>query len=97
MPFDLVLFNNLHVIYIIKNLKENIEINSIPNIYDNKYYKCKEFIKINQTIKFGIIIYQTKEKEIKIESIKKFFFVAIFNNYKRLIEINNEFFDPLLL
>ena len=49
-------------------------INSLPNIYQNKYYECIEFININEKIKFGIKIYQSKEKEDNMEDFRKVFF-----------------------
>ena len=97
LPSDLTLFNNIHVICIIKNVNEQFEINSFPHIYQNKYYECIEFININETIKMGILIYKTKEKEVKNESIQRYYFVFKNNIYKSLIKNDIENFDPLLL
>jgi hypothetical protein len=98
-PSDLTLFNNLHLICVIKIINENIDINSLPNIYQNKYYECVEFMKINEKIQIGIVIYPTKEKIVKMdmESIKTFFFLKTKIKYKTLKISINEFFDPLIL
>ena len=98
-PSDLTLFNNLHLICIIKIKNENFDINSLPNIYQNKYYECIEFMNINEIIQIGIVIYQTKEKIVKMDmdSMKTFFFLKAKFNYKTLKISFNEFFDPLIL
>ena len=34
----------------------SININSLPGIIDNKYFKCIEYSKLNEKIKLGIVI-----------------------------------------
>ena len=96
-PSDLTLFNNLHLICRLKIINENFDINSLPNIYQNKYYEYIGFMNINEKIQIGIAIYQTKEKTVKMESMKTFFFLKRKYNYKTLKIRINEYFDPLIL
>ena len=96
-PSDLPLYNNLHIICVIEIINKNIIISSLPNIYQNKYYECIEFINIKEKIKFGIKIYQSKEKEENMEDFKKVFFLEKLFNYKKLNYKNIGLFDPLLL
>ena len=85
------------MICIIKIINENFDKNSLPNIYQNKYYECIEFMNIKEKIQIGIVIYQTKKKIVKMESMKTFFFLKTKFNYKTLKISVNEFFDPLIL
>ena len=57
-PSDLTLYYGFHVLCYYKNLKNNIFIISLANIYENKNYYCTEFFNKNENIKFGIIIYK---------------------------------------
>ena len=74
-PSELTLFNNLHLICIIKIINENFDKNSLPNIYQNKFYECIEFMNINEKNQIVIVIYQTKAKIVKMESMKTFLFL----------------------
>ena len=96
-PSDLPLYNKLHIICVIEITNKNIMINSLPNIYQNKYYECIEFVNINEKIKFGIKIYQTKEKEDNMDDFRKVFFLEKLLNYKKLNYKDNGLFYPLLL
>lgn len=95
-PSDLSLYNNLHITCIIKIINKNIQINSLPNIFHNKYYECVEFMNINEKIKFGIKIYQSKGKG-NMEVFKKIYLFEKKFKYKYLNSRNNDFFEPLLL
>jgi hypothetical protein len=96
LPSDLTLFNQLHLICIITIKNQNVEINSLPNIYQNKYYECIEFININEKIKFGIKIYQKQENYENIKAFQTFFFLEKNFEYNQL-NCNNIFFDSLLI
>ena len=56
-PSDLTLYYEYHVLCYNKNLKNNIFIISLSNIYENNLYYCTEFFNKNENIIFGIIIY----------------------------------------
>ena len=76
-----------------------IEVNSIANIYQDKYFKCIEFLKINEKIKIGIIIIQKndiekKEKYYRIDFISK----QILNYYgEKYFLIFDNIFDQLII
>ena len=57
-PSDLTLYYEYHVLCYNKNLKNNIFIISLANIYENNLYYCTEFFNKNENIIFGIIIYK---------------------------------------
>lgn len=61
-PSDLSLYKNLHIFCNINRKNRNEELfynrDSIPNIYANKYFKYIEFFNNNDTLEFGIKIYQ---------------------------------------
>lgn len=94
LPSDLILNYNLSIIchMIIKN--NNIEMNSLPNIYQNKYLKCIEIFKIDEKIDFGIKLYRTNETSF-------FSIIYLFNNkfiyYNDLNYKNDSFFNPLFI
>ena len=97
LPSDLPLYNNLHIICFIIIQNENIEINSFPNINNNKYYECIEFMNINEKIKFGIKIFESKEKKENAEIFRIFLFPEKNFIYKNLTARNHQLFDPLFL
>ena len=81
----------------LKIINENSYINSLPNIYQDKYYECIEFMNVNEKIQIGITIYQTQEKAVKIEYINTFFFLKPEFSFVTLKISINEFFEPLIL
>ena len=99
-PSNLALHKNLHILCNINSKNKNEEFvynsDSIPNIYSNKYFKCIEFFNINDTLEFGIKIYQ---KNIRGNDI--ILTVNIFNgkelNYNNLKCISDSVFDPLII
>ena len=62
LPSNLALNKNINIIcnIIINN---NKSIDSLANIYNNKYFKCIEFCIINENIKFGIKIYMINQSK----------------------------------
>ena len=76
-PSDLTLYFEYHVLCYNINLKTNIFITSLANIYENKNFYCTEFLNKNDEIKFGIIIYK---KTIRSEYYSLDFFT--YNNNK---------------
>ena len=93
LPSGLTLYKNLHIICNII-IKDNKSINSLANIYKNKYYNCIEFCNINEKIQFGIVIYRLN-KNIEYTTIN-FFNEKIFN-FKNLYNHFNNIFEPLLI
>ena len=64
LPSDLTLFHNLHIFCFLSS--NTINITSLASIENNENFKCVEFVKSNEKIKFGPIIYTTKIKKERI-------------------------------
>ena len=98
IPSDLVLYYNLNAICFIEIIKSKIIINSLANVYKNKYYKCTEFFNIKEKIKIGIKIFKYNEKDEIIENYKDFFISEEINfgNLNKYYK-NNNIFDPLII
>ena len=90
IPSDLALYNNLHIICAMM-INEQYTINSLSFFYNNKYFKCIEFINFNEKIKFGI-----KIKE-KFQYSTIYFFNETTLKFYNLIYQDNNIFDPLLI
>lgn len=92
IPSDLTLYFNFHIFCHVLKLKNNNNIESLASIYNNKYYKCIEFLIINDTFKIGIIVNSSL--------LNNTYYVYLFNNdiinYNSL-NINNLEFDPLII
>ena len=69
IPSDLTLYHNLHILCFIK-VNDSVKIYSLPNIEEDKFFKCIEFFKNHEIIKVGIIIYKTSQTR----EIEKYFF-----------------------
>ena len=100
LPSDLSLYYNMNVICHIKIINSNICINTFANIYQNKYFQCIEYYKINEKVIFGIILYLNNDdnKDIIKYFTIYYFSKKIFNFYKKKkIYKDNEIFDPLIV
>ena len=96
-PSDLILNTNINIFCYIEIININISINSLPNISENKYYKCVEYYKLNEKTKFGIKIYQIKETESEIEDYKIFFFNEKLININNINLNNDIIYEPYIL
>ena len=90
IPSNLALYNDLHIICHNK-FKYNATINTLPDIYQNEYFKCLDYFKIKENIKIGIEIFINEKKYIKI-----YFFSHKNINFKNNESINNDKFNPLI-
>ena len=97
LPSDLTLYKNLHIFCHIESNNSNISINSIPNIIENKNFKCIEYFNIYENIKFGIKIYEINENEEEINNYIIYFFSGELFNYLNLFNKNDNVFDPLII
>ena len=83
-PSDLSLYYNLHTFCILK--QRNINLLSISNIQQNKYFSCVEYYKLNQPTKFGIkICYdssQCRSFYFFENEIFNYNYTKFFNEYK---------------
>ena len=92
-PSFITLYNKIHIICELKIINNNINIYSLPNIYQNKYFRCIEFCNSYEKIKLGIKLYTSKEN---IEYNSLYFFVGR-KNLKNLKFKNDNLFDPLII
>ena len=92
LPSDfLFIYNYIQVICHINS--KSIDIYSLPNIYQNLYFNCIEFIEINEEINFGIILNNQKQNIIS----SFFFFTEKLLYYNYLVYKNNQIFDPIFI
>ena len=92
-PFDLSLFNDIHIICHMISLNNKTDINFLSKFYMNKQVYCIQYININENFQLGIKIY------IKNKLYNKIFFFTNFNNidYNNLEYQNDNKFNPLLI
>ena len=88
------MYNNIHVICHIKSNNNYYGIDSLTNIYQNKYFKCIEFFNLNEKINFGIKVYQINEN---IDYFNILFFTDKGFNFHNPIYKNDNIFDPLYI
>lgn len=93
-PSDLSLYKNLHFFCFFQLENTNISINSLSNIYQNKYFNCIEYFIINEKINFGLKIIQ---KSDNIEYSYIYFFKENIFKFTNLINENDKIFDPLFI
>ena len=84
IPSNLTLHFNLHIFCQSTEIKNNINIKSIANVYLNKFYNCIEYFHLDEKNNFGITIYN-------IDKHYEFHTIYLFYNY--LINFNNIFFQ----
>lgn len=89
-PSDLTLFNDFHIFCHIKK-RNHIYIESIANIYHNKY-NCVEYFSLNDKLKLGIKIYKNNKL-----FLAKYFFNNNFINFNNQCYINDNKFDPFFI
>ena len=94
IPSDLSLHFNLHIICKLNSIETNSTIDSLASIHQNKFFKCIEYVNINEKINFGIQIYRSKARDLSINYTKYFFSDSNFNYNKHLFQ-NNKIFYPL--
>ena len=94
IPSDLTLYYKLHIFCITKDMKKNISIFSIPTIEKNKFYKCIEYSKLNESLKLGFSFYKINNY---IEYFNKLLFINKVINYNDFISIKDIEYDPYLL
>ena len=94
LPSNLALYNDLHIICSIAF--KNKSIDSLANIYKNKYFNCIEYFKINEKIKFGIKIYKKNINKFT-QYYTIFFYTEKIISYNYLNYIFDDIFDPLFI
>ena len=94
IPSNLSLYHKFHIFCITKVMKDNISIFSIPTIEKNKFYKCIEYLKLNESLKLGFSFYKINNY---IEYFNKLLFTNKIINYNDFISIKDIEYDPYLL
>ena len=93
LPSYLDLYYKLHIFCQNIDIKKNISIIYIANIYENYYFSCIDYINHDEIIQFGISIYKNN-KYIEFYNINLFNSNLIdYNNY---IKKKDEEFEPLI-
>ena len=72
LPSDLTLHYNIHILCFLKQ-KNSINIYSLARIEEDKNFKCTEFIKLYDSIKIGIIVYENNINGLINHDYKKFY------------------------
>ena len=94
IPSYWTFYHKLHIFCLSKDINKNISIFSIPSIEKNKFYKCIEYSKLNESLKLGFSLYKINNY---IEYFNKLLFINKIINYNDLISIKDSEFDPFLL
>ena len=93
IPSDLALYYNLHIFCSIK--KANLNLQSLSNIFLNKYFNCIEYFDLNQQAKIGIKICNDLSNCLNINLFESNYFN--FNTFIFLIPFVHQKKMPLLL
>lgn len=94
IPSYLSLYHKLHIFCLTKDIKKNISIFSMPTIEKNKFFKCIEYSKFNESLKLGFSLYKINNY---IEYFNKLLFINKKINYNDLISIKDSEYEPFLL
>ena len=89
-PSDLPLYDDLHIFCHFEIVGQNINIESLANIYKNKYFNCIEYFKINEKLKFGIKILKGDANEF----LNLYHFNEEIFDYNNKIYIKDNIFSP---
>ena len=90
-PSNLSLLYNLSIFCNFYTFRGHTNIYSLANINENRNFYCVEYSKIGELAKYGIKIYQIKEKYEVNEYIKLFFFTDKVININNNISIQNNY------
>ena len=92
IPSDFAFYSDLHLMCNLEIPSINLTIESLANIYKDKYHKCVEFFKVTEEAKFGLKIYKINDDNIDY----KYYFLFdqrrfdLYNNTYR----NDDYFSP---
>ena len=93
-PSDISLYNNISLLCNIEIINNNISIDSLANIKDNKYFNCIEYFNLNESIAIGIKVYNL------IKNITYNYTLLFKDNFFNFnnIKVNiGEIFDSLII
>lgn len=91
IPSNLTLLYDLHSFCFMKDKNDIINIISLANIYENKYFYCIEYFNINEKVNFGIKIF-------KKHSFEQFYFFSYNKfDYNDISHKKDNIFSPLII
>ena len=93
-PSDIALYSNISLLCNIEILYNNISIDSMANIKENKYFNCIEYFNLNESIRIGIKIYNIYEN---IKFNYTLLLTDNFTNYMKISFIIDKMFDSLII
>ena len=90
-PSNLTLLYDLHSICFMKDKNDMINLISLTNIYENKFFYCIEYFNINETLNFGIKLFNR-------HSFENFYFFSYSKfDYNNLAHKKDNIFSPLVI
>ena len=91
IPSDLSFYSDIHIMCEFKISSINTTIESMANIYKDKYFTCVEFFKIKEECEFGLKLYQMNDN---MDS--KYFFLFNQQRFDLINETfkNDNYFNP---
>ena len=94
VPSDFAFYSDLHLMCNLQIPSINLTIESMANIFKDKYHKCVEFFQINEEVKFGLKIYKMND-----DMDYKYFFLFDQQrfNLNNASYRNEDFFNPNLI
>ena len=91
IPSNLTLLYDLKAFCFLKDKNDLINLASLANIYENKYFYCIEYFKINEKLNFGVKIF-------KKHYFEHFYFFPFYQlNYNNLYFRKEIKFSPLII
>jgi hypothetical protein len=89
-PSELPLYDDIHIFCHFEIISQNISIDSLANIYKNKFFNCIEYFKINEKVKFGIKILKSEGNEY----LNLYYLNEEIFDYNKIIFIKDNIFSP---
>ena len=87
--FNVLSYYRLNIICNLYISEENKNIYSIANIYNDQFFFCIEYIKIEDKTNFGILIYNKNSSNEEIQYFQYFYYNPILNNLKQNPSLEN--------
>ena len=93
-PSDFTLYSNISLLCNIEIIYNNISIDSLASIKENKYFNCIEYFNLNESIIFGIKLYNIYEN---VRYNYTLLFTNSFFNYMKIKFNKDKIFDSLII
>ena len=93
-PSDFTLYSNISLLCNIEIIYNNLSIDSLASIKDNKYFNCIEYFNLNENITIGIKLYNIYEN---VKYNYTLLFTDNFFNYMKIKFNKDKIFDSLII